>query len=182
MEEIEYRKWVEKALAYYDKAHIVLADQERASVEIADFGLGDFANTGLTLITYVNTEHCCAKEMVLHPKQTCPEHRHPPLPACHSEGKEETFRCRMGTVYLYVEGSPTGNPVCKPPEADAASYTAMHEIRLDAGEQYTIHPNTKHWFQGGPDGAVVSEFSTKSMDEADVFTDPKIVRAPEVTK
>ncbi len=42
-------------------------------------------------------------------------------------------------------------------------------------------PDTLHWFQGGPEGAVVSEFSTRSTDEADVFTDPAIRRAPEVT-
>jgi D-lyxose ketol-isomerase len=33
-----------------------------------------------------------------------------------------------------------------------------------------------HWFQAGPEGAVISEFSTQSRDEADVFTDPRIVR------
>ena len=33
---------------------------------------------------------------------------------------------------------------------------------------------------GGPEGAVVSEFSTRSTDEADIFTDPDIRRAPEV--
>ena len=50
----------------------------------------------------------------------------------------------------------------------------MHEIILNPGEQYTINPNTLHWFQAGPDGAVVSEFSTKSRDEYDIYTDPRI--------
>jgi hypothetical protein len=31
-------------------------------------------------------------------------------------------------------------------------------------------------YQGGPEGAIVSEFSTRSRDEADVFTDPRVVR------
>ena len=39
-------------------------------------------------------------------------------------------------------------------------------------------PGTKHWFQSGPEGAVISEFSTKSTDETDVFTDKRIVRIP----
>ena len=43
-----------------------------------------------------------------------------------------------------------------------------------------MHPNTRHWFQAGPDGAVVSEFSTKSLDEYDIFTDPRIRRIPEI--
>ena len=54
----------------------------------------------------------------------------------------------------------------------------IHEIHLLPGEQYTILPNTLHWFQGGEDGAVVSEFSTHSTDETDVFTDTAIVRLP----
>jgi len=37
-----------------------------------------------------------------------------------------------------------------------------------------------HWFQAGADGAVVSEFSTKSLDEFDIFTDPEIKRIPEI--
>ena len=46
--------------------------------------------------------------------------------------------------------------------------------------QYTIPPQTWHWFQGGPDGAIVSEFSTRSVDEADLFTDADIRRMPEI--
>ena len=43
-------------------------------------------------------------------------------------------------------------------------------------------PNTPHWFQAGDEGAVVSEFSTRSRDESDIFTDPQIQRAPQVTE
>jgi D-lyxose ketol-isomerase len=55
-------------------------------------------------------------------------------------------------------------------------YTAQHELVLHPGEQHTVAPDTLHWFQAGPDGAIVSEFSTRSTDEADVFTDPDIKR------
>ena len=51
-----------------------------------------------------------------------------------------------------------------------------HEILLLPGEQYTIMPNTKHWFQAGAEGAVISEFSSNSDDASDVFTDPNIKR------
>jgi D-lyxose ketol-isomerase len=56
-------------------------------------------------------------------------------------------------------------------------YTVFHEIALRPGEQFTISPNTLHWFQSGPEGAVVSEFSSTSTDEFDIFTDPNIRRA-----
>ena len=55
-------------------------------------------------------------------------------------------------------------------------YTAGHEIALDPGEQYTLPPDTDHWFKAGPAGAVISELSSMSADERDIFTDPAIDR------
>ena len=43
-----------------------------------------------------------------------------------------------------------------------------------------MEPDTLHWFQAGPEGAVISEFSTRSFDEYDIFTDPRIQRIPVV--
>jgi D-lyxose ketol-isomerase len=102
-----------------------------------------------------------------------------PARADASSGKEETFRVRKGVVYLHVEGGePTPNPKAHPARAERGVYTAAREIVLNPGEQFTVQPNTKHWFQGGPAGAVVSEFSTKSRDDLDIFTDPEISRMP----
>jgi len=152
---------------------VVLTEEERERIEVADFGLGRLRETGLQLLTYVNTERHCAKELVLFPGQTCAEHRHPPFDG--TPGKEETFRCRSGVVHLYVEGEPTPHRACTPPDG---VYTVFHEITLAPGEQHTIPPDTLHWFQAGPEGAVVSEFSTASRDELDVFSDPRVVRTP----
>ncbi len=163
-----------KALEYFKKAGIVLTEEEKQNIEIADFGLGDLETTGLELVTYINTERCCAKELVLFPGQTCPEHRHPSVDG--NPGKEETFRCRWGEVYLYVPGKKVNKPKAVIPKGKEAYYTVWNEIILQPGQQYTLKPDTLHWFQAGPQGAVVSEFSTKSMDEADVFTDPNIER------
>ena len=71
---MKYENEIKEALSYYEKAKIVLTDIEKKSIEAADFGLNDIRNIGLQLLTYVNTEKCCAKEMVLFPYQTCPEH------------------------------------------------------------------------------------------------------------
>jgi len=163
-----------RVLEYLDRAHIVMRPEERESVEIADVGLDEYDETGLALLVYVNTDRCCAKELVLFPHQTCPEHRHPPVGD--DPGKEETFRCRWGKVFLYLPGAPAPNPQATPPEKRKQWYTVWHEIVLNPGEQYTIPPNTLHWFQAGDEGAVVSEFSTKSRDECDIFTDPEIQR------
>ncbi len=92
----------DRAAAVLAESGIVLTPDERANIEVADFGLSRLDELGLQIVVYVNTERVCAKELVLFPRQTCPEHRHPPLEG--SPGKEETFRCRSGVVYLYVEG------------------------------------------------------------------------------
>ena len=164
----------DRAAAVLAASGIVLSPAERADIEVADFGLSRLDEIGLQIVVYVNTERVCAKELVLFPGQTCPEHRHPALGA--SPGKEETFRCRSGVVYLYVEGAPTANPARRPPASDADAFTVWHEIELRPGEQHTIAPNVLHWFQAGDEGAVVSEFSTTSVDELDVFTDTRIDR------
>lgn len=164
----------ERALDYFNRANITITTEEKERLEITDLGLGKLEEIGLQILTYVNTDRYCAKEMVLFPGQTCPEHRHPPVKG--EPGKQETFRCRWGKTYLYVDGKPTSSPVCNPPEGNEEHYTVKHEIVLQPGEQYTIPSDTKHWFQAGKEGAVVSEFSSTSRDDYDVFTNPKIDR------
>ena len=145
-----------QVIDYYDKAGIALTEKEKANIEVADFGLGDPDHCALQLVIYINTDRVCAKE--------------------------ETFRCRFGTVYLYVEGAPTPDIKATVPQTGRQYYTVFHEIVLKPGEQYTIPINTRHWFQAGNEGAVVSEFSTPSFDDEDVFTNPDIKRAPEIAK
>ncbi len=175
----EVQRWRQASCDLFtQKARLVLTPQEATQIEIADFGLGEFEQTGLGVLVYVNTQRCCAKEIAMLPGQTCPEHRHPTVGG--KLGKEETFRCRWGQVWLYVAGAPTAHPRCRPPRGRESTYSVFHEIELNPGEQYTLMPDTPHWFQAGPQGAVVSEFSTSSTDEADVFTDPQIQRITQV--
>ena len=169
----------DRAAVVLAEAGIVLTTAERADIEVADFGLSRLEEIGLEVVVYINTERVCAKEFVLFPRQTCPEHRHPR--AGDSPGKEETFRCRTGVVYLYTEGEPTPNPACRPPASGGDAFTVWHQIALRPGEQHTIPPDTLHWFQAGDEGAVVSEFSTTSTDELDIFTDSRIGRATVVS-
>ena len=174
----DYEKFSKEAEKYLAKAGIVITDEERSRIEVAEYELGCIEKIGLELVVYVNTDRCCAKELVLLPGQTCPEHRHPAIGD--EEGKEETFRCRYGKVYLYVEGEPTENRQGKAPEGMEEYFTCQKEIVLNPGEQYTIMPETWHWFQAGEEGAVISEFSTRSTDETDQFTDPRLVREPNI--
>ena len=149
----EQRAAQDYAAAEFAACGIVLTDVERDAIEVADFGLSRLREEGLMVLVYVNTDRYCAKELVLYPGQTCPEHRHPPFDG--GPGKEETFRCRRGLVRLHVD---------------------RRELVLRPGEQFTIPPDTLHSFTAGPEGAVVSEFSSTSRDDLDVFTDPQVQR------
>jgi D-lyxose ketol-isomerase len=142
----------DQAAAMLADAGIVLTPGEQ--IDVVDFGLGRLEEVGLQLVVYENNERYCAKELVLFPNQMCAEHRHPPVGD--DPGKQETFRCRTGEVVLWVDGH--------------------GEMTLRPGEQFTIPPDTLHWFRAGDSGAIVSEFSTTSRDELDVFTDPRITR------
>lgn len=167
-------EFAKRAKELLDKAKVVITNKEYEEMEVTDFALGRPEEIGLQIVVYVNNERYCAKELILLPYQICPEHKHPPFDDY--PGKQETFRCRWGEVYLYVEGEPSPNPRARVPEDKKSYFTVWHEIILKPGDQYTIPPDTKHWFQAGPEGAVISEFSSTSYDEKDVFTDPKIKR------
>lgn len=157
-----------ESLQLIGEAGIVLTPLEAARIDVTDFGLGDVRVTGVQSLTYVNTDWVCAKELVLLPRQTLPEHMHR-LP-----GKEETFRCRWGRAYLYVPGEAAAQPRATVPPLRQQTYTVWHEIVLTPGEQYTVTQGTRHWLQGSEAGAVVSEFSSAAHDDLDVFTDPEI--------
>ncbi len=174
-QEIESAK--KRAISFYDRAGIIITPEETRSLEITDLGLNRFEEIGLTLLVYVNSTRVCAKEMVLFPHQICPEHKHPPV--VNEPGKEETFRCRWGEVFLYVPGEPALHPRGHVPADKEDAFTVWNEIILKPGDQYTIQPDTLHWFQAGAEGAVISEFSTTSRDESDIFTDAEIKRVEE---
>ncbi len=177
MKQAEVEKIRARAAGILEKAHIVITPKEREAMEVVDFGLGDIDNMGIEIILYENNDRYCAKEMVLFPRQTCAEHRHPEA-SKQNVGKQETFRCRWGEVCLYVPGEPTARPKAVIPAKYRKYFTVWREIVLWPGDQYTFTPNTLHWFQAGDQGAVVSEFSSTSTDENDVFTDPNIRRLP----
>ena len=164
-----------RTLGFFKRAAIALTEDEKKNITVFDFDFDDLDNVGLQLLVYTDTERVCAKEMVLFPHQSCVEHFHPTIGDV--PGKEETFRCRWGKVYLYVPGEPTANIKARIPQNMKDHVTVFHEVQLNPGQQHTLYPDTLHWFQAGPEGAVISEFSTTNTDLVDRFTDPRIKRS-----
>jgi D-lyxose ketol-isomerase len=163
------------AIALLRKARIAVTREEIEAMEVTDLGLGDLKRVGIEIIVYENNDRYCAKELVLLPRQICPEHRHPRVNG-RNMGKKETFRCRFGEIYLYVAGERTVRPKAKVPKKYKPFLTVGREIVLRPGDTYTLPPNSLHWFQSGDRGAVVSEFSSTSTDENDLYTDPRVRR------
>jgi D-lyxose ketol-isomerase len=155
-------------------AGIIARPEEIEQIEVADLGLGELEQSGVQILTLVSTGKIATKVLVMFPLQTEPEHRHTSLGDY--PGKEETIRCQWGELRLYASGEPTPAPVASPPPHRRHTYTVWHEHILRPGDQVTLQPNTAHWFQGGPKGAVVWSFSTKAIDLADIFTDPDVHR------
>ena len=164
----------ERARELLREAGVVARQDELDRIEVADFGLGELELSGAQILTLVDTEQVAVKVLVMLPYQTEPEHKHPRLGGY--PGKEETIRCHWGKLFLYASGEPTSEPRGAPPVHRRRTYTAWHEHVLRAGDQVTLPPNAPHWFQGGPEGAVIWSFSTKAVDVADVFTDPEVCR------
>lgn len=174
----DYNRFQAKATEMLNEAGIAITADEKKNIEIVDFGQSRFEEIGLAMLVYFNTTRVCARELIMFPNQTIAQQIHPDVDG--EIGKEETFRCRQGKVYIYVPGEPIENPKCKPPKGREAYYDCRHEIVLSPCDQYTMLPNTPHWLQAGPEGAVISEFSTSSKDETDLFTDPQVKRYTEI--
>lgn len=163
-----------RAAALARQCGVPLSPEELDGMEVADFGLSELDLSGAQIITLADTERIAIKLLVLFPGQTEPEHMHPRVGDY--AGKEETIRCQWGELYLYEPGEPTPNPRGSPPAHRRATYTVWRERILRPGGQVTHPAGTRHWFQAGPQGAVIWSVSTRATDVADVFTDPAVVR------
>jgi D-lyxose ketol-isomerase len=105
-------------------------------------------------------------------------------------GKSETFKAIYGDGVLFADTAlvvyaPPGiNPDVIPEEllplvervrAEQA-ITTKRMIYMTRGMNVLLSKNTRHAFLGGMNGCVYLEFSTPSMDEADRFTDKRVIR------
>ena len=174
----QYRQAQKRARSYMKKAGVVLSEEEKGNVSVADFGLSDLKHQGGQILTFFNTDRLSAKVIVLFPWQILPEHWHPAIGS--EVGKEEIMRVRWGEVYLYVPGEPVSQPKARIPRGEGRYFTVWHEVVLKPGDQYILAPQTVHWFQAGGDGAVIDDYSSTARDLQDGFTNPLVVRETKI--
>jgi len=163
----------QRAVEMIRDSGVVITEDEASAIDAVDFGLSNLEAEGAQILTMVQTERVSVKLLVLFPNQTEPEHWHPPVDD--DPGKEETVRVVKGPVYFYVDGPDTLNGGFIVPGKESV-YTCRHEVVLHAGEQMTLQPGAKHWFQAGAEGAVLYSYSSVARDVLDGFTDPLIRR------
>lgn len=172
----EWKKACDWAWNFVKESGFIVKNKEINSIEIADLGLNEFNITGLHIFSLFSTEWVGAKLLILKPNQFFPEHKHPPLEKEKFPGKTEVIRGQWGEFYLVVPGSITCNPKANPPSHRKKYIDIWHEIVIHPGDQYIISPNTWHWFQAGPEGAIVWSISSKLTDVEDKFKDPQVKR------
>jgi D-lyxose ketol-isomerase len=169
----------DRAAAMMRGAGIRLTEKEVGEMDVADFGLNHLAVEGAQIVSFFNTDRVSAKIIALLPNQALPEHWHTAVGE--DPGKEETIRVIDGTVYVFLPGeeSITHGHI---PAAKGDCYTARHEVVMQPGDQMTLQPGVKHWFQGSREGAVMYSFSSAARCALDPFTDPDIVRVTKIVE
>jgi D-lyxose ketol-isomerase len=76
---VEFESAIKEAAQLLSKAGVSIRSDELECMEVADFGLGELQQSGAQIVTLVDTEQIAAKLLMLLPRQTLPEHLHPPL-------------------------------------------------------------------------------------------------------
>ncbi len=108
----------------------------------------------------------------------------------HFEGKSETFRMMYGDGVLLADDaavlqSAEGFDTSRIPEGfekrlsdlrKEQKITTTGMVYMAPGTEVLLTKHTKHAFVAGRKGAVFLEFSTPSLDEADIFTDKRVIR------
>ena len=157
------------------RSGLVLTQDEWSRLTINDFGLGDFRREGFTFVDILRSSQVRVCVLVLLPNQTLPQHVHTPYEG-EAEGKEETLRVMHGHTKVYVEGEQ--NSDTRMPEGKEEYYTALKEIPLDPGGQYSIPPTVRHWFQAGPEGSVNLTFQKRVDESRNIFDAPASTGCP----
>lgn len=169
------KKMQKKSFAAFMEAGIPLRQDELTQIEIADFGLENFEHEGACIATLIATDRYSIKALYLFPGQSLPEHWHPPIGA--DPGKQETIRVVYGQCIVVTDGTASLKQA-QIPLGKQSAYSCRNERVCMPGDQLTLGPGQKHWFQGGALGTVVYSFSSTVRDLQDGFTDQAIVRKP----
>lgn len=141
---------------------------------VLDFGLGDFANTGMAGIIWLNRQDYgyFGHEIFLLPGQMIPEHAH--VETAKGPAKMESWQPRRGMIYTFGEGSATPEYLEKIPASQRSLVKSQHCKPLQIDEVADLNRRTAwHFMVAGPEGALVTEYGTFHDMAGLRFSNPK---------
>ena len=139
--------------------------------DVTDFGLGDFARCGLTLVNLAEEPEYCEKIMYVRQGQVTPCH-------CHAQKKEDII-CRFGQLAVRLNSKRDQEIMRINGEERAVASNTV--FTLEAGERITMTPGIKHSFWASTPYAIVGEVSTANDDVHDnYFEDADVGRFSEI--
>ena len=167
------------ALACFARHHWVLPPRPRW--DITDFGLGDFARCGLTLVNLAAEPEYCEKLMYARRGQATPCHTH--------AKKKEDIICRAGELTLRLWPARPAAPATRhesgemtiPLDGRPTPWLVSMPRPLPAGSRVTLAPGVWHEFYPTSDECIIGEVSTANDDLHDnFFLNPGVGRFPGV--
>lgn len=158
---------------HYDVPFTPLMEKD---IWFTDFGLGDFENTGMGGIFWVNdsTNGYFAHAIYLLPGQMIPEHKHvkTAFPA-----KMESWMVDKGWCYNFSEiGEATEGAEALVSASQKATTVSKHYVVQKPGEIVHLSsagPETWHCLIAGPEGAIVTEWANYHDGAGLRFTNTK---------
>ena len=177
MKRSEINRAYRDASACFARNHWALPTQPRW--DITDFGLGNFAQWGLTLINLAAEPEYCEKLMYARRGQTTPCHTH--------RKKKEDIICRFGELSLRLwpqkPASTLGEGVTfsVSVEGKPRAVVAGRPFTLAAGSRVTLLPGVWHEFSSASEECIIGEVSTANDDEGDnFFLNSEVGRFPSI--
>lgn len=176
MKRSEINRAFREASACFARHHWALPPRPRW--DITDFGLGDFARWGLTLINLATEPEYWEKLMYARQGQTTPCHTH--------ARKKEDIVCRVGELTLRLWSHKPGTKArmenfLVPVNGAPLEVSPGERVVLPAGSRVTLEPGVWHEFFASSEECILGEVSTKNDDRLDnFFLDPKVGRFPAI--
>jgi len=169
----EVRRWIQE---FAEEAKLPVGEQELERLEVAGLGLEELELTGLQIVTLASTDRVGVKLLFLRPNQFFPQHRTPTWSRKATLERPRYCADTTGRPTSTCRESAAKSPKVSPLACRRPFCTVWKEVGLLPGQQYICPPNTWHWFQAGPVGAIVWSISSKATDAADQFNDPQVIR------
>lgn len=148
------------------------SDFLKENLFISDFGLGDFENTGMAGVFWLNdaVHGYFGHEIYLLPGQMIGEHRHI---ATEFPAKFESWQVRHGWAYNFSIGDPTPDPPHFP-ESQKDYITALH-FQVQHVDQviHLAEAESPHFLYAGPEGVIITEYANYHDGNGLRWTNPR---------